>query len=129
MGFLDDLFGGSDSGSSGGGFWGSVGPALVSSGVSLLGNIFGQEAEEDQLDAQREQAKEDRILALQLEELKYKYGIGRGGGGGGGGGGTDRTAALLNAYQNFIASNRAGRDRQSQAFQELGRAATAPLLK
>lgn len=130
MGFLDDLFGGSSSGgSSGGGFWSSVGPALISSGVGLLGGIFQSESQEDQLEAAKDEKQKDRILELQLAELREKYGVGKGGGGGGGGGGVDRTAALLNAYQNYIASNRAGRDRQSQAYQELSRSVTAPLLK
>lgn len=104
-------------------------PSLISSGVSLLGGVFANDAKKDQLDAEKEQSKQDAILKLQLEELRAKYGLLGGRGGGGGGGGVDKTAGLLAAYQNFIASNRASRDRQSQAFQEIGRAVQAPLLK
>lgn len=111
------------------GFWDGIGPVLVQTGASLIGGLFQNKANEEAIDEASDEKKKDRILQLQLAELAEKYKVGRGGGGGGGGGGTDRTASLLNAYQNYIASNRAARDRQSQAFQELGRAATAPLLR
>lgn len=104
-------------------------PSLISSGVSLLGGVFANDAKKDQLDAEKEQSKQDAILKLQLEELRAKYGLLGGKGGGGGGGGTDKTANLLNAYQAYINSNRAARDKQSSAYQELSRAVTAPLLR
>lgn len=104
-------------------------PSLITGGVSLLGGIFGNDAQKDQLDAQKDQSKQDAILKLQLEELRAKYGLLGSKGGGGGGGGTDKTANLLNAYQAYINSNRAARDKQSQAYQELSRAVTAPLLR
>lgn len=105
-------------------------PSLISAGVGLTQGIFANNAQKDQLDEQKEQSKQDAILKLQLEELRAKYGLlGSKGGGGGGGGGTDKTANLLNAYQAYINSNRAARDKQSQAYQELSRAVTAPLLR
>jgi len=113
--------------SSGGGWLSAIAPSLITAGTTLLGNYFNQGAEKDQAEDLSEARKEELILQYKLAALKQQYS--GGGGGGGGGGGPDRTAQLLNAYQNYIASNRAAKDRQSMAFQELGRAATAPLLK
>lgn len=108
--------------------WDILVPSLISAGVSLLGNSMNIKAQKDATEEQKDADKEKMILELQMQQLKDKYGL-LSRGGGGGGGGVDKTAGLLAAYQNFIASNRASRDRQSQAFQEIGRAVQAPLLK
>lgn len=122
LGDIGDFLGGGSGGS-------GIGSALVAAGANLLGGLYQADAQKEAAEDERQMSKDDAILKLQLEELKAKYGLLGKGGGGGGGGGTDRTAALLNAYQNFIASNRAARDRQSQAFQELSRATQAPLIR
>lgn len=109
--------------------WDILVPSLISAGVSLLGNSMNIKAQKDAQEEQKDANKEQMILELQLQQLKDKYGLLNRGGGGGGGGGVDKTAGLLAAYQNYIASNRASRDRQSQAFQELGRAVQAPLVR
>lgn len=90
--------------------WGSLIGPLLSAGVSLYGNIQGEQAKEDFTKESwaREDAKaqQDTLLKLQLEQLKAAYGSGGGGRPGNQAAMTDaqRVSGMQNAYGAKIAA-------------------------
>ena len=90
--------------------WGSLIGPLLSAGVSLYGNIQGEQAKEDFTKEQwaRDDAKaqQDTLLKLQLEQLKAAYGSGGGGSPGNQGALTaaQRVSGMQNAYGAKIAA-------------------------
>ena len=89
-----------------GDFWGDLGKGVTSGdflgsafstlGSTVAGLLLANDQEDQQSEAD-EAARQDKLLAMQLEALKYKYGTGGGGGGGGGGAANKLTPAQIAA--------------------------------
>ena len=82
--------------------------------AGTVGGLITGNAQQEQNEQLAEDAKAEKLLALQLEMLKYKYGVGKGGGGGGGGGANTR---LTPAQQAQMMQNQA--DTKMTALQNM----------
>lgn len=100
-----------------------LGPA-IQAGSSLLGGVFQRRSQEDAQDKQIEAEKEKSLRDIELERLKYEFGLkggsgGSGRGGGGGGSGVDPRKMQIEGLQNLMGTNDANQDRLSSALTNL----------
>lgn len=101
-----------------------LGPA-IQAGSSLLGGVFQRRSQEDAQDKQIEAQREKSLQDIELERLKYEFGLkggskgGGGGGGGSGGGGVDPRKLQIEGLQNLMGTNDANQDRLSGALTNL----------
>jgi len=100
-----------------------LGP-LLQTGLQLGGLAFSQSAQKKALEQAAQDKRNQALMELELEKLKYKYGLkgGTSGGGRGGGGGSQRGAQLLNAYQNYIQGVQSINQNQQGSIRNLGNA-------
>ena len=96
--------------------------AAIPAVTSLVGGLFAGRQQDKQLKDAADARRDERLLALDLEELKYKYGLGGGGGGGA------SAAQKAQVYQNAAAIEGDARQRQIAALSKLGDAIAAAYL-
>lgn len=101
-----------------------LGP-LLQTGLGLAATAFTKSGQEKALKQAAADKKQQMLMELELEKLKYKYGLKGGSGGGGrsgGGGSNQRGQQLLSAYQNYIQGVNSINQNQQGSIRNLGNA-------
>jgi hypothetical protein len=100
-----------------------LGP-LLQTGLGLAATAFAKSGQEKAAKQAAADRKQQMLMELELEKLKYKYGLkgGAGGGGRSGGGSNQRGQQLLSAYQNYIQGVNSINQNQQGSIRNLGNA-------
>jgi hypothetical protein len=100
-----------------------LGP-LLQTGLGLAATAFTKSGQEKAAKQAAEDKKQQMLMELELEKLKYKYGLkgATGGGGRSGGGSNQRGQQLLSAYQNYIQGVNSINQNQQGSIRNLGNA-------
>jgi hypothetical protein len=100
-----------------------LGP-LLQTGLGLAATAFAKSGQEKAAKQAAADKKQQMLMELELEKLKYKYGLkgGAGGGGRSGGGSNQRGQQLLSAYQNYIQGVNSINQNQQGSIRNLGNA-------